>query len=371
MHQTGPAHGCDLGRPEAELGTGVRRQLRHGSGVPEHVRRLEVDEVGHGTQCHVEAVRREPDAQCGLGSDDRIPGLGRLEVGEDHVRLVAQKGGEVRVELRPRPLAGELHGGVESTHPLRHLRVLGDLGDPGGQRDIGPLQVARPAATVPALIRSTHRLLDRIGQTELMSQRARQGRVTGDHAVEIPVTRHGELEADPEPVQRRVARADKAHGRGRAGHAALLVVVLARLERNVVAEPLGLLVRVGMAADVDEQRGVVDDEALIVVQPNAFPDAQRDQALAKDVLHRLAEAQIDPQRQGRHELGEADGRRLLHLHGAHADDAIPRFPWGHRLSGETHTQPAGRHAKDEAGAPCRSPSGSLTWHLLIRSREAM
>ena len=41
--------------------------------------------------------------------------------------------------------------------------------------------------------------------------------------------------------------------------AAQLVVVLGRLQRDVVAEPLRLLVRVGVAADVDEQRGVVDD----------------------------------------------------------------------------------------------------------------
>ena len=42
-----------------------------------------------------------------------------------------------------------------------------------------------------------------------------------------------------------------------------LVVELDRLDRDVVAEPLGLLVGVRVAADVDEQRGVVDAGSLL------------------------------------------------------------------------------------------------------------
>src|SRR5437016_2930949 len=49
-------------------------------------------------------------------------------------------------------------------------------------------------------------------------------------------------------------------------HAAELVVVLRGLEGDVVTEPLRLLVGVGVAADVDEQRGVVDDRSLRLVK---------------------------------------------------------------------------------------------------------
>jgi hypothetical protein len=40
------------------------------------------------------------------------------------------------------------------------------------------------------------------------------------------------------------------------------MVVLARLEGNVVAEPFRLLVSIGMATNIHAQGGVVDDRAL-------------------------------------------------------------------------------------------------------------
>ena len=114
-----------------------------------------------------------------------------------------------------------------------------------------------------------------------------------------------ELEADPEAVQRRVADADQAHRRGRAGRRCRSSwSYLRRLERDVVAEPLRLLVGVGVAADVDEQRRVVDDEASLVVEADPLGQAQRDQALTQHVLHRLTEAEIDPQGQRRDQFGQ-------------------------------------------------------------------
>ena len=50
-----------------------------------------------------------------------------------------------------------------------------------------------------------------------------------------------------------------------------------------------------MTTDVDEQPRVVDDEALVVVEADALSEPQRDQALAQHVLHRLVEAEIDPE----------------------------------------------------------------------------
>ena len=74
-----------------------------------------------------------------------------------------------------------------------------------------------------------------------------------------------------------------------------LVVVLVGLERDVVAEPLGLLMGVGMTADVDEQGRVVDDGSLVLAKPDRFGETHRDHGLAQHVLHRLAEPEIDPQ----------------------------------------------------------------------------
>ena len=83
-----------------------------------------------------------------------------------------------------------------------------------------------------------------------------------------------------------------------------IVLVLARLQRDVVAEPLRLLVRVGVAADVDQQRRVVDDRRAALVEPEPSASRRRDQALPQHVLHRLAEAEVDAERQRGHELGQ-------------------------------------------------------------------
>jgi hypothetical protein len=64
--------------------------------------------------------------------------------------------------------------------------------------------------------------------------------------------------------------------------------------------------------------GVVDDRPLLLVEPDPLGQPQRDQALAEDVLHRLPEAEVDAQREGRHQLGPPEargvGRRPLQLH---------------------------------------------------------
>ena len=56
-----------------------------------------------------------------------------------------------------------------------------------------------------------------------------------------------------------------------ASDAERLVVELGRLQRDVVAEPLRLLVGVGVAAHVHEQRGVVDGGALVLVETEPSP----------------------------------------------------------------------------------------------------
>ena len=89
-----------------------------------------------------------------------------------------------------------------------------------------------------------------------------------------------------------------------------LVVVLDRLQGDVVAEPLRLLVGVRVAADVDEQRGVVDDGALLLVEPERLGQPQRDQALPQHVLHRLPEAEVDAERERGDQLRQPDLRAI-------------------------------------------------------------
>ena len=152
------------------------------------------------------------------------------------------------------------------------------------------------------------------------------------------MARQHELEPEPEAVEGRMAPAEVRKPARHHSEAARLVVVLDRLRGNVVAEPLRLLVGVGMAADVDQQRRVVNVCALLLVEVEPLGEAQRDQALPQDVLHRLAEAEVDPQRQSCHELGE------------------PRFPHGRTIRIVRDVRGFGQLAPAVVSLPARGPA---------------
>ncbi len=79
-------------------------------------------------------------------------------------------------------------------------------------------------------------------------------------------------------------------------HAVGVVPVLGRPERDVVAEPLRLLVGIRMAADIDQQSRVVDRQSVDVGETQPVRDPQRDDGLPQHVLHRLVEAEVDAER---------------------------------------------------------------------------
>ena len=65
-----------------------------------------------------------------------------------------------------------------------------------------------------------------------------------------------------------------------------------------------------MAADIDQQSGVVHDRALLFIEPHALGQPQCDQALPQHVLHRLPEAQVYAEREGGHEFGQPNVRAI-------------------------------------------------------------
>ena len=74
------------------------------------------------------------------------------------------------------------------------------------------------------------------------------------------------------------------------------------LQRQVVTEPLRLLICIHMTAHPGKQRGVVDDTAVGPVQSQPIRQPHRDQALAQHMLHRQAHAQIEAKRQRRQQF---------------------------------------------------------------------
>ena len=61
-----------------------------------------------------------------------------------------------------------------------------------------------------------------------------------------------------------------------------------------------------MTAHPRQQGDVVGDCSLGFVETDSFAEAERDQAFAQHLLHRLAQAEIGAQGQRGNEVGEAD-----------------------------------------------------------------
>jgi hypothetical protein len=283
-----------------ELGDRVR--------VAEHVRRLQVDEVRDREQGGVEAPALERDGERGLGVDHGVPRDDRVEPVEQGGRLRVDEVADGRIELAAAPFPKERPRALDAADAVRDLDELAELREPRREGDRLAGKFPGPALPVPHLVGRAERV-EHVGrQLELLAERAGHRGVVVDHVVHVAVTGDEERQPDPEPLERRAPGADQAHTGGRRARAAKLVFVLRGLQRDVVAEPLRLLVRVGVAPDVDEQRGVVDDRPRLVVEAEPLGDAQRDQGLAQHVLHRLPEAQVDPERERRDELGQPDGR---------------------------------------------------------------
>ena len=299
---------------------GLRRKLGDSLGVAEEVGRLEIDERRDCQQGVVKALSVEHDGERRLGVDNGGPHADGVQAREDHLGLGLDEIRQDRVEVATTPVARQPLRTLRPAEPARDLDVLRNVRDPRSQRNVVSSELAGPAAPVPALVRRADRVEHAGRERELLGHRPRDRGMVGDHPVHLAMAREGKGKAEPEPVQRRAPSAELADSRRRHPQASRLVVVLARLERDVVTEPLRLLVGIRMAADVNEQRRVVDVRALLLVEPEALGQPQGDQALAEDVLHRLSEAEVDAERERGDELRQADlhaiapaGRLLSHL----------------------------------------------------------
>ena len=191
-----------------------------------------------------------------------------------------------------------------------HLHELRELRESRRQRDVLALHSVRPAAPVPLLVGAAEGHEHLVGQPELLGEQSRELGVVGDHILHLAAAGQRELEPHPEAMERWVAGAQQSHCRRRPPQAPGLVVVLARLEGDVVPEPLRLLVCVRVAGDVDEQRRVVDDRPLLLVETEPLAEPQCDQALPQHVLHRLPEAEVDAERERGDELRQANLRAI-------------------------------------------------------------
>ena len=185
MDQTGAPQRADLGLGQAELLGGGRHELGDGLRVAERVRGLEVDEVRDRAQRGVEAITGQHDRERRLGADHRVPGRDRIQPGQDLVGVAIHDLGERGVELLAGALAGELPRRVHAADAMCDLDVLGQHRHPRCQRHLLSAELARPAASVPHLVRAAQRVEHVDRQLELLAQRPRDRGVVGDHVVDL------------------------------------------------------------------------------------------------------------------------------------------------------------------------------------------
>jgi hypothetical protein len=103
--------------------------------------------------------------------------------------------------------------------------------------------------------------------------------VLRQHVVDVLPSRDGELDTGSDPMQGRTAGAEQAHHPECLARRPRFVVELRCLQCDVVAEPLRLLVGVGVAAHVHQQCAVVHRGASFVAESDPFSDPKRDEAL--------------------------------------------------------------------------------------------
>ena len=112
MHERGPAEPRDLAFVEAEYACRVCGEGRTATAVPDHVRRLEVDEIGGDCERVVDRVSLEQAARLGLEGEHGIPGLGRAEPFEPVEPVLDEQVGERRVVGAVAAVAGRVDGAL-------------------------------------------------------------------------------------------------------------------------------------------------------------------------------------------------------------------------------------------------------------------
>ena len=276
--------------------------------MSEGVRRFQVGEVRDRRKRRVELLIGHDDLELGRLRDHRVPGRRRLDAVEQLLRIPAERVHDRGVELRAAALTGDRDRRRDAARPVVDLDDVGQAHEPRGHRDGVALRLPGSALAVPALERLPQAVLHVPAQAEIRRERF------GGHAMVVEDAVGGAAAVAEEGHPGTSALEERTPGSDVLQHEAGSRTVdegEVCFERQIVAEPLGLLVGVDVASDPREERGVEDRGARRFVQADALGQAHRDQALPEDVLHGLPQPEVGPQRQ--------DGEELRAAHVGHGD----------------------------------------------------
>jgi hypothetical protein len=140
-----------------------------------------------------------------------------------------------------------------------------------------------------------------------------------------------------------------------------VVVVAVTLQRDVIPEPLCLLIGIRMAAHPGQQPREVGHFALSLIEGEELGHPQRNQSLPQNVLHRLPEPKVGAERDRGNELGEADSRRSGSTHGPSLEQRIRQASQHTTVHGNDSTTGAQPQTKTRA---------TILPHILISALAA-
>jgi hypothetical protein len=193
---------------------------------------------------------------------------------------------------------------------MEDLDHIGKGHQPRSDQDLFTLHALRRAFAIPPLEGLLDAVPHRLGHAELRHEVVRRPPVVLEHGLGVLVAAAEESQPHPRPVEDRLVRRQVPEHEPHTRHCAREVEEAdVGLEGQLVAKPLRLLVRVDVAADPSQERRVVHDLAVGLVEAHALGQAQGDKALAQHVLHGLAHPEVGRQRQHRQQLSQSSARR--------------------------------------------------------------
>ena len=293
----GSAYRGDVVGREAELYGGRLGERGHVAGVAERERALEVDEVADRGQQVVEAGLVQPGL--GVGRDRPAPGPTgrRREPGTALRRRAVKASTTVGSRWPPRrllaiataPWTPYIRWCTSATSASWATRISIGISLAG--------RAGREPAAVVALEGVGQRPLDLRAEADVPGQGGRRGAVGVDQRGELAACVPHQRRHHAHPLRQRLAACDVAEQEPQVGQPGPVDEVGVAADRDVVAEPAGVLLGVRMAPDPHEQRRVVDRGLLLPAEAEPVRQPARDDRRPEHVLGRLTQAEVDRHRQ--------------------------------------------------------------------------
>ena len=256
----------------------------------------------------------------------------------------------------PLRCARKRDGRLAAADAMRDLDVLRELRDARRDRDRVARELPRPAASVPLLVGRARRHRARRAAARAAARAsapASRAMRSCRRARDAPTSRArarpgiGAAAGLPAPTRRSIAAAPASPG---------ACVYLPDFSAMSSPNHFACSCASEWQPTLIEERRVVDGHARLLALPDPLGHPQRDEALTEHVLHRLPEPEVDPERQRRHELGEAE------LMGRVVPPMGYRYPSGARLP-ILLARPRQRRRT--------SSSAAVGWMAMVRSRSAL